>query len=95
MKIDETLKKQIKKKIFEQLENQKKTQIVIVTPFSLTLSQKESILERFPEYKDREVINEIDKNLLGGFIIKAGSSVIDASIKGRITSLVNKLYGFN
>ena len=95
MKIDEGLKKQIKKKIFEQLEDNKNTQLIIMTPHPLTESQKEKLMSYFPEYRNLKIENLIDRNLLGGFVIKSGSSIIDASIKGRITNLVNKLYGLN
>lgn len=95
MKIDEGLKKQIKKKIFAQLESSKKSTVTIVTPFPLTQSQQNAILEQFPEYKNLQLDNRVDEKLLGGFIIKAGDSIIDASISGRITNLVNQLYGFN
>ncbi len=95
MKIDEGLKKQIKKKIFDQLESTKKSTVTIVTPFPLTKSQADLILEKFPEYQSLQLENKIDGKLLGGFIIQAGDTIIDASILGRITSLVNQLYGFN
>ena len=95
MKIDEGLKKQIKKRIFAQLQEEKQSHLVIVTPYPLTVDQQESILQHFPQFRKMQVENEIDKKILGGFILKIGSTIIDASIQGRITNLVHKIYGFN
>jgi F-type H+-transporting ATPase subunit delta len=95
MKIDEGLKKKIKKKIFEQLASSKKNKVIIITPIPLTNHQKDLILTHFSEYKHLPVENIIDKKLLGGFILKIGDTIIDASIQGRINNLINQLYGFN
>ena len=41
--------------------------------------------------KEVKLENKVDKNILGGFIIKVGDMVIDGSLKNQLQSLKNKL----
>lgn len=66
----------------------------VITASSLTEVQKEQIRKRLEtaigyEISLREVI---DKSLLGGFKIKLGDWIYDASLKGTLEKLRNNLY---
>lgn len=41
--------------------------------------------------KEVNLANQIDKNILGGFIVKVGDTVIDGSVKNQLNNLKNKL----
>lgn len=66
----------------------------ITTASSLTEEQKEQIRKKIEEAVGFEIsLREIiDKNLLGGFKIKLGDWIYDASIKGALEKLKNDLY---
>ncbi len=82
----------LKKKEIQEEEIKKVRKVTIITPYPLKESEKQLFHERFPYLKNAVIENKIDKSLIGGFIIKIGSEILNASIKGTITHLVNKLY---
>ena len=41
--------------------------------------------------KEVNLKNQIDKNILGGFIVKVGDTIIDGSVKNQLQSLKNSL----
>jgi F-type H+-transporting ATPase subunit delta len=43
--------------------------------------------------KKVKILSVVDKTLIGGMVIRAGDSVIDASIRGRLNELQNSLTG--
>lgn len=66
----------------------------VVTAFSLTEVQKEQIRKKLETAAGYEIsLREIiDKSLLGGFKIKLGDWIYDASLKGTLEKLKNDLY---
>ena len=66
----------------------------IVSFFSLTEVQKEQIRKKLETAAGLEIsLREIiDKSLLGGFKIKLGDWIYDASLKGSLEKLKNDLY---
>lgn len=66
--------------------------IVSVQP--LTDKQKERLcrlMEQRFHLKVRQVIEEIDKDLLGGFVITVNNRVIDASVRSQLQDIRSKL----
>lgn len=69
-------------------------EVLIKTAFPLNEAEVASITDRL---KDRfkivadSVVVEIDKSLIGGVIIRFGDTVIDGSIKGKLTALEKAL----
>jgi F-type H+-transporting ATPase subunit delta len=43
------------------------------------------------EVKEVKLENQIDKNILGGFVVKIGDLIIDGSVKNQLNSLKNRL----
>ncbi len=66
-------------------------EINVITAYPLADDQRIKISEALAEKLNRtiEVVSEVDKSLIGGAVIRAGDSVIDASIKGRLQELNN------
>lgn len=59
----------------------------VVSATELSDSQKQSIIEKvkaIADARDVELKTSIDSDLIGGVIIKVGSKVIDASIRGQL-----------
>lgn len=65
---------------------------LIITAYELEAKQKSKLAKALPYLKNVEIDYLLDKSLIGGFILRYGSTVFDASIKGAIDDLADKLY---
>lgn len=65
---------------------------LIITAYELEAKQKSRLIKALPYLKNIEIDYLQDKSLIGGFILKYGSTVFDASIKGVVDDLADKLY---
>ena len=67
----------------------------IVTSFvKLTVSQKDEITKKICDVfkvDDVEISENLDKSILGGYIIKVGDTIIDCSTKNKLNGLENHL----
>jgi F-type H+-transporting ATPase subunit delta len=70
-------------------------EINVVSAFELDSDQEKKISESMGKRlgKKISILSAVDKSLIGGMIITAGDSVIDASLRGRLTELRNSLIG--
>ncbi len=61
----------------------------VTSAFELTDAQRDNIIAALSKRLDRKVriVSEIDKDLIGGAIIRAGDLVIDGSLKGRVENM--------
>lgn len=64
----------------------------VISAFPLEQEQQDDIARSMEKRLGRKVaINtRIDQSLIGGIVIRSGDSVIDASVKGRLTALSNE-----
>ncbi len=83
-------------KIFEIFEEKRSDaegviEIQVISAYPITETQKSSLTEAISRKlgKKVEVKSAVDESLIGGAVIRAGDSVIDASIKGRLQDLKN------
>jgi F-type H+-transporting ATPase subunit delta len=67
--------------------------VEISTPFPLEDDQRDRIAERLRARFGREIQMETrhDPELIGGFFVRAGDTVIDASVRGRLARLQEQL----
>ena len=69
--------------------------IITASPISEeSLKNIQNILSKKTE-KNINIINNIDKNIIGGIILQSGSNLIDASIRNKILKLNNIKKGVN
>jgi F-type H+-transporting ATPase subunit delta len=68
-------------------------EINVHTAFKLDKKQESNIADVMGKRLGRQVTisSVVDESLIGGIIIRAGDSVIDASLRGRLTELKNSL----
>ena len=68
-------------------------EVVVRVACTISSSQKEQIIDCLSRRFNKKVsaLFEIDKGLLGGFLIKTGDFVLDASIAGNLVSLRTKI----
>lgn len=70
-----------------------KVDVEVVTAYPLDGQQQAGIAESIAERLGRQVNikTAVDEALIGGAVIRAGDSIIDASLRGRLTELRNEL----
>jgi len=74
-------------------EAEKSVDVVVTSAFDLDEAQKQKISTAMKNRIGREIrlSCEIDRNLLGGVIIRAGDKVIDGSARTQLSELANAL----
>lgn len=81
--------------IFEALraEAEKTVNVVVDSAFELTTAQQEKIISSLKARLGREIklVCQVNKDLLGGVVIRAGDKVIDGSARTRLGELANAL----
>ena len=77
--------------LFEQMQGQEVATVVTAVPLNKTLEAK--LLKKLQEISGKEVTleNEIDKDLIGGFILRVGDLEYNASLSGKLEKLERKL----
>ena len=68
-------------------------EVVVTSATSLSSEQQNAIAASLKERLGRDVSlsTEIDENLIGGAVIRAGDVVIDGSLRSRLEGLANAL----
>lgn len=74
-------------------DKQKKATAVVVSSVALDSTNTKRLKEALKKMTDREITieNETDESLLGGFIVKVGSTIFDSSVKGQLRLLKAEL----
>ena len=91
MKIKPRLKEDLNKFLFLKLSEESKV-VTFISSHKLTNEQIEDIKDRFPRIKNKEIILEINENLMAGFIIKEGSKITDLSLKSNLNRIKKNIY---
>ena len=65
----------------------------VITAYALTKAEEQSFASSLKKKFNKKVnINaSVDKTLIGGFLVKAGDSVIDGSISGQLQQLAKRI----
>jgi F-type H+-transporting ATPase subunit delta len=84
--------------IAEQFEQQRRAseqrlKVSVISAVEMQPDQLEKLAERLKSRFGREIEmeTEVDSELIGGLIVRAGDKVIDASVRGRLERLENSL----
>lgn len=77
--------------LFEQMQGQEVATVVTAVPLNKALETK--LLKKLQEISGKEVTleNEIDTDLIGGFILRVGDLEYNASLSGKLEKLERKL----
>jgi len=82
-------------KLFEQFraEAEGVIEVSVTSAYELAAEQQAVISEAMAKRLGRkvEITSDIDDSLIGGVVIRAGDSVIDASVKGRLKALATQM----
>jgi len=94
MKVDPVLLQEFQKRL-EESQHKMTQKVFITSAYKLDTAEIDRILAVFPQIRDKEYENIVDKNLLGGIIIRFGSKVIDLSIEETLDSFLKHIYEIN
>jgi F-type H+-transporting ATPase subunit delta len=82
-------------KLYEQLraEAEGVMEVSVTSAYELAAEQQATISELMAKRLGRkvEITSDIDNSLIGGVVIRAGDSVIDASVRGRLKALATQM----
>ena len=72
---------------------ERRLNVELTTAYDLSDEEASGILEQIEQASGRKVeaSRKVDPNLIGGFVLQAGSMRVDASIRGRIERLRHEL----
>ncbi|WP_404295041.1 F0F1 ATP synthase subunit delta [Halomonas sp.] len=80
---------------FERLraEHEKRVDVTVVSAFELDEKQQQKLVGALKKRLNREIsiTTQVDPMLLGGVILRAGDTVIDGSVRGRLNRLSEAL----
>ena len=70
-------------------QQEKRMDVNIVSAFALDDAQQEKLASALAKRLNREIsiTTQVDSTLLGGVILRAGDTVIDGSVRGRLSRL--------
>ena len=74
-------------------EEEKSLDVEVISAFALTDAQSEALKTSLKQKFEKEISIEarVDEGLIGGAIVRAGDTVIDGSVRGRLNKLVERL----
>jgi ATP synthase F1 delta subunit len=74
-------------------EKQKKATALVVSSVALDTKHSERLKSALKQMTDRDITieNQVDESLLGGFIVRVGSTIFDSSVKGQLRLLKSEL----
>lgn len=72
---------------------EKTVNVEVTTAFALTKDEQEKLSKALASKLERavELTSQVDKSLLGGALVRAGDTVIDGTVRGRLTKLAETL----
>ena len=82
-------------RLYEQLraEAEGVIEVGVISAYELAPEQQATISEVMAKRLGRkvEIAHEVDESLIGGVVIRAGDTVIDASVRGRLKALATQM----
>lgn len=91
MKINTTLRKEIRSFIKNKIQEEK-AKITVYVPYTLTSDDKESIQSLLSKKEISDVRYVIDKDIFAGIIIQYGSKLLDLSLRSGLKNLQKRMY---
>ena len=91
MKINPKIKDGLKDFLMEKIQKEQGL-VTVFSADSLDDDEKKSLEKKFRDINWNEAEYEIDKSVIAGIIIKAGSKTVDLSLSGMLSKLSNTLY---
>lgn len=91
MRVDPELKKDLKTYLKKKLSDTHRV-VTVVSTYPLSKGELAMLKKNVPKLKDSVIKNEVDKDILGGLIIRIGSKMIDLSLRRELQNLKKVVY---
>lgn len=91
MKIDRKLKSRLKTYLLKKIKEENMGLVSVETPYKMNSSEEKLFMDYFPEFKKQNCQFLVNPDLIGGFVVRHGSHIIDASVSTKLDDLVAKL----
>jgi len=91
MAIDTALKDDLRKYL-EQKITESRRQAYIISAFKMDREELQNVVDAFPFLKKYQFVNVVNSDILGGFIIKYESRIIDFSVAAQLTKFKKIIY---
>jgi F-type H+-transporting ATPase subunit delta len=74
-------------------EHEQRVDVTVTSAYKLTAAQQTKLANALKKRLNREIsiTTQVDKSLIGGVILRAGDTVIDGSVRGRLNRLSEAL----
>jgi F-type H+-transporting ATPase subunit delta len=74
-------------------EHEQRVEVSVTSAYKLDSKQKTKLANALKKRLNREIsiTTQVDKSLIGGVILRAGDTVIDGSVRGRLNRLFEAL----
>ena len=74
-------------------ERERTLDVEVVSAFDLTQGQSDALQDALQQKYEKDIVltSRTDTSLIGGAVIRAGDMVVDGSVRGRLTKLVETL----
>lgn len=94
MKIDPKIKKDLRERLRQDLE-QKKRQITVVSAYKISSDEIKALKDKVPMLKTGEIRWVTDSSIIAGYVVKVGSQVLDLSLQGQLQNFKKLIYGID
>lgn len=94
MVIDTTLKNELQKYLEEKI-IESHDRAVIISAYKLNKDEIQEIVKTFRFLKQYQILNFVNKKIIGGFIIKFQSKIIDLSLVAQLNKFKKIFYEIN
>lgn len=91
MRVDPELKKDLKTYLRKKLSDTHRV-VTVISTYPLSKTELSALKISVPKLKDSVIKNEVDKEILGGLIIRYGSKMIDISLRRELQNLKKVVY---
>ena len=89
MKINPKLKQELKSFLMNKIQKEQ-NRVTVISAYELSADEKKSLSgKKFSDLNWKEAIYQVDRSVIAGVIIKAGSKTIDLSLAGSLSKLSN------
>ncbi len=91
MVITADLKKDIKNYLKKRMSEGVPLSVTVKTAYALADAEEKELRNVFPELREAKIEKKVDDSIIAGFVLEEGSTLFDASVRGRLKSVVSAL----
>ncbi len=91
MSLNPKIKAQLREYLVSKVSDEK-TRATVISAYKMSTTELDSIKKKFLFLRSYSLRNEVDTSVLGGFIIKFNSKILDLSLKNQLNNFRKLAY---